>query len=431
MTASPDQAPTTAPVAAPDLDVAALRSHFPQLADGTVYLDGPGGTQTPDVVADAIRDALLSPLSNRGTTTAAARNADAIVADARSALGDLLGTPAGTVAFGRSATQLTFDLARTLAHDWGPGDEVVVTRLDHDANIRPWLAAAAAVGASVRWVPFSTGTGTGTGGTGGTGELRTEDVAAAVGPRTRLVAVTGASNLLGTRPDLPAIAAVAHEAGAFVHVDGVHLTAHAPVDVLACGADTFVCSPYKFLGPHLGVLTGRAELLQGLRPDKLGPSSDDVPERFELGTLPYELLAGTTAAVDLLASLAPQDATAPKDATGRRARLVSAMTAVERHEDLLRARLEVSLLDLGATVLSRAPHRTPTLLCTFQGRRPAEVSHALAAAGVNAPAGHFYALEASRWLGLGEEGGVRIGLSPYTDDADLDRLLSVLADVLA
>jgi selenocysteine lyase/cysteine desulfurase len=202
----------------PRLDVAALRRHFPQLADGTAYFDGPGGTQTPDVVADAVREVLLAPLSNRGTATPAARNAESAVVAARSALGDLLGMPPSTVVLGRSATELTFVLRRTLARSWGPGDEVVVTRLDHDANVRPWVLAAEAVGATVRWVPFDRTTG----------ELRTEDVAAELGPRTRLVAVTGASNLLGTRPDLPAVAALAHEAGALVHVDGVHLTAHAP-----------------------------------------------------------------------------------------------------------------------------------------------------------------------------------------------------------
>lgn len=406
------------------LDVAALRRHFPQLDDRTAYFDGPGGTQTPDVVADAVRDALLAPLSNRGTATAAARNAEAHVVGARSALGDLLGVPASTVVVGRSATELTFVLARTLSRTWGPGDEVVVTRLDHDANVRPWVLAAEAAGATVRWAPFDPATG----------ELRTADVAAVVGPRTRLVAVTGASNLLGTRPDLPAVAAVAHAVGALVHVDGVHLTAHASVDVPASGADTFTCSPYKFFGPHLGVLTGRADLLRTLHPDKLAPSSDAVPERFELGTLPYELLAGTTAAVDLLAGLGPEG-TAGAAGADRRSRLVAAMGAVEQHEDELLARLERGLLDLGVTVLSRARHRTPTLLCTFSEHprrpRPADVVAALAQAGVATGSGHFYAQEASWWLGLGDEGGLRAGLSPYTDDGDVDRLLTALEGVLA
>jgi cysteine desulfurase family protein (TIGR01976 family) len=394
-------------------DVAALRRHFPQLADRTAYFDGPGGTQTPDVVADAVRDALLAPLSNRGSATRAARNADALVRAGREAVGDLLGMASSTVVFGRSATELTFQLARSLSRGWAPGDEVVVTRLDHDANIRPWVLAAEAVGATVRWAPFDPQTS----------ELLPEDVTALVGERTRLVAVTGASNLLGTRPDLPAIAAAAHAVGALVHVDGVHLAAHSPLDVAATGADTFVCSPYKFLGPHCGVLTGRADVLEQLRPDKLLPSSDEVPERFELGTLPYELIAGTTAAVDLLAGSVP----AAGDDVTRRDRLVAALTALEHHEDRLRLRIETGLLDLGLTVLSRARHRTPTLLCTSADRPAVDLMHALAAVGVNASAGHFYALEASRWLGLGDEGGLRVGVAPYTDDADVDHLLSGLA----
>ncbi|MFC5379363.1 cysteine desulfurase-like protein [Aquipuribacter nitratireducens] len=394
------------------LDVAALRRHFPQLADGTAYFDGPGGTQTPDVVADAVHDALLAPLSNRGTHTVAARNADAITLAARDAVGDLLGTSADTVVFGRSATELTFQLARTLSRGWAPGDEVVVTRLDHDANVRPWVLAAEAVGALARWVPFDPMTG----------ELDPADVAAVVGPRTRVVAVTGASNLIGTRPDLPAIAATAHEVGALLHVDGVHLAAHASVDVAATGADSFVCSPYKFLGPHCGVLTGRADLLESLRPDKLLPSSDAVPERFELGTLPYELLAGTTAAVDLLAGVVPS-----ADAT-RRDRLVAGLSAVEAHEDRLRERIEAGLVDLGFTVWSRAKLRTPTLLCTSSAIQPTALMHALAERGVATTAGHMYAIETSCWLGLGDEGGLRIGTAPYTDDGDVDRLLDALAD---
>lgn len=270
------------------LDVAAIRAHVPALKSGTARFDAPGGTQTPQPVIDAIAAALTAPLANRGRNTEGERNADRIVDEARSALADLLGTTPGTVVFGRSATQLAYDLSRTLAKGWGPGDEVVVTRLDHDSNIRPWVQAAEAAGADVRWADFDPATG----------ELRPEHLAAVLGPRTRLVAVTAASNLIGTMPDLPALASLVHANGAHFHVDAVHYASHAVVDLAATGADTLVCSPYKFLGPHLGVLTGRAELLESLRPDKLLPSADTVPERFELGTLPYELLAGTSAAVD-------------------------------------------------------------------------------------------------------------------------------------
>jgi selenocysteine lyase/cysteine desulfurase len=243
--------------------------------------------------------------------------------------------------------------------------------------------------------------------------------------RTRLVAVTGASNLIGTRPPLAAIARLVHDAGALLAVDGVHLTAHAPIDVVALGADFFTCSPYKFLGPHCGVLAAAPSLLETLAPAKLLPSSEEVPERFELGTLPYELMAGTTAAVDFLAGLSPVDGS-------RRERLVAAMTTLEEYEDGLREHLEAGLAALpGVRVWSRAAHRTPTVLITFDGRDAAEAYRFLAERGVNAPAGSFYAIEASRWLGLGDTGGLRVGLAPYSDKDDVDRLLTGLREFLA
>ncbi len=401
-------------------DVAAVRSHFPSLRDGgAAHFDGPGGTQTPDVVARAVHDTLLSPLSNRGSATPAERNADAAVLGARSALGDLLGADPGGIVFGRSMTQLTLDLARTLAKDWGPGDEVVVTRLDHDSNVRTWVLAAEAVGATVRFADFDPGTG----------ELAPGEIERVLGPTTRLVAVTGASNLIGTMPDLPAIAEVVHAAGALFFVDAVHLAAHVAIDMEASGADFVACSPYKFLGPHCGVLAGRPELLERLRPDKLLPSPDVVPEKFELGTLPYELMAGTTAAVDFLSDLAPD--AAPGGAS-RRERLLASMAALEQHEDRLRVRLEQGLTTLpGVTMHARAARRTPTLLATFEGHDPQEIRQFLAQRGVNAPAGSFYAYEASRHLGLGTTGGLRMGLAPYSDDADVDRLLEGLSECLS
>jgi cysteine desulfurase family protein (TIGR01976 family) len=284
----------------------------------------------------------------------------------------------------------------------------VVTRLDHDGDIRPWVQAAQAVGATVRWVGFDRGTG----------ELRPEDVEAELSPRTRLVAVTGASNLIGTRPDLPAIARLVHDRGALMFVDGVHLVPHAAVDQAALGADFLVCSPYKFFGPHCGVLTARPELLETLQPDKLLPSSDAVPDRFELGTLPFELMAGTTAAVDFVAGLSP-------GATGsRRDRILTSMEVVEAYEDALRQDLESRLAGIDGVLLhGRAAERTPTVLFTVPGRDPAAVSELLAREGVNAPAGSFYALEAARWMGLGAAGGIRAGIAPYTDVSDVDRLV--------
>ncbi len=397
-------------------DVEAVRSHFPALAAGVAHFDSPGGTQVPDVVADAIRMTMLSPLANRGRVTAAEQATDGIVLAARQAIADLLGADPGGVVFGRSMTALTYELSRTLAKTWQPGDEVAVTRLDHDANIRPWVQAAESAGAAVRWIDFDRETS----------ELTPEHVVAALSERTRLVAVTGASNLIGTRPDIAAISELVHQTKAQLFVDGVHLTAHTAPDMTAMGADYFACSPYKFLGPHHGVVAAEPSLLQSLQPDKLSPSTNDVPERFELGTLPYELLAGTTAAVDFLAGLAPTHSQ-----SNRRAALVAAMKEVEAHEDRLRRLLEDGLAALsGTTVHSRATHRTPTLLLTFDDHPAAAAYQFLSDLGINAPSSSFYAIEASQRLGLGAAGGLRVGLACYNDDSDVERLLDGLARFL-
>ena len=399
-----------------EYDVAKVRAHFPSLESGLAFFDGPGGSQTPDVVAEAVRATLVGPLSNRGDLTVAQENAERAVVSAREALADLLGASPQGVMFGRSFTQLTFDLSRAMAKVWGPRDEVVVTRLDHDGNVRPWVIAAEAVGATVRWVDFDPETG----------ELSTSSLEEALTERTRLVAVTGASNLVGTRPDLPAIAERAHAADAWLYVDAVHLTPHAPVSLAKSGADFVGCSTYKFLGPHAGVVAGRPNLLERLRPDKLVPATDEVPERFELGTLPYELMAGATAAVEFLADLAPGPATTRGD------RLAASMSALEAHEDRLRDRVEDGLRSLdGVTLHSRAARRTPTVLATFDGHDAGDVALHLATHGINAPAGTFYAYEPARRIGLGPDGGLRIGLAPYTDDSDVDRLLAALAAYVA
>ncbi|GAA3805090.1 cysteine desulfurase-like protein [Sphaerisporangium flaviroseum] len=389
-------------------DVAAVRAHFPALDEGAAHFDGPGGSQTPAVVADAVAGVLRSAVANLGHRTAAERRARDIVIDARQAMADLLGgTPSGIV-LGRSMTQLTYDMARALAKRWGPGDEIVVSRLDHDANIRPWVHAAESCGATLRWAEFDPDTG----------ELDVTAVESVLSGRTRLVAVTAASNLLGTRPDIPAIAERVHAAGALLYVDGVHLTPHSLVDVGPLGADFYACSPYKFLGPHLGVLAADPALLETIHPDKLLPQTDAVPERFELGTLPYEVLAGTTAAVGFLAGLVPGEGT-------RRERLVRSMEALERHEDAMLERLDSGLSEIPGVTLHGSPRRrrTPTTLFSVGGVAAADVSAFLAGRGVNAPAGSFYALECSRRLGLGDTGAVRAGMAPYTDESDVDRLL--------
>ncbi|MDQ2796696.1 MAG: cysteine desulfurase-like protein [Actinomycetota bacterium] len=409
-------------------DVAAVRAHFPALLEGAAHFDGPGGSQTPDVVAEAVSDTMTAAVSNRGTISVAERRAEQVVQDARAAMADLLGLEPQGIVFGRSATDLTFMLARTLSAGWGPGDEVVVTRLDHDANVRPWVLAAEQSGATVRWADFDPSSG----------ELDADDVRAVVSGRTRLVAVTAASNLIGTRPDIPAIAEVAHHVGALLHVDGVHSTAHVAPNVPGSGADFWVCSPYKFLGPHLGVLGARLEALEPLRPAKLLPSSDAVPERFELGTLPYEVLAGTTAAVDFLAGLGDLgdlgdlgESSDVRELRTRRMRIADSYAALGAHEDGLLAWLEPRLRALpGVTLYSNAALRTPTLLFTSETVAPQEIRAALATKGINAPAGHFYAWETSHHLGLGSVGGVRVGLAPYTDHTDVERLVDALEAIL-
>lgn len=400
------------------LDVAALRAQFPSLDSGLAHFDGPGGTQTPAVVGEAIARTLTGPLSNRGLGSLSERNAEDAIGGFRAAFADLLAADARGIVYGRSATQMAYDFSRTLAKTWVPGDEIVVTELDHDSNIRPWLQAAERAGASVRWLRLDAHAA----------ELDLTRLDEVVTDRTRLVAVTAASNLLGTQPPVARIAERAHAVGALVYVDGVHATAHAAIDTAALGADFFVCSPYKLYGPHCAVLAADPALLETLAFDKLLPSTNEVPERFELGTLPYELMAGATAAVDFLASLGEGDS--------RRAQLVAANAAIEQHELRLRGRIEAGLADLGDRVRlhSVAAERTSTLFMTFGERDPHEVSAALAERQIVAPAGTFYAHEPFRalavGLGLTDTAGLRIGLAPYNDDAEIDRLLEGLAAAL-
>lgn len=392
-------------------DVTHIRRDFPALQSGLAFFDGPGGTQTPRQVAEAIAATLTGPLSNRGTDSISQRNANNAVLQFRTAMADFLDADPDGIIYGRSATALTYDMARTLARNWGPGDEIIVTRLDHDCNIRPWIQVAEAAGATVRWAEFDVHTG----------ELPTTAITELLTSRTKLVAVTAASNLIGTMPDVQAIAAAARANGSLTYVDAVHAAAHHLVSKRELGVDFLVCSPYKFLGPHCGVLAADPELLANLTPDKLLPAPNQVPERFEHGTLPYEIMAGATTAVDYLAGINPE-------ATGsRRERLTGSFKAIHRHEEKLRQRIESTVNDLsGITAWSRAQRRTPTLLFTFADRSAADVSRKLLEVDVLAPSGNFYALEASKHLGLEDRGGLRVGIAPYTSDEDVARLLTVL-----
>lgn len=392
-------------------DVAQLRSAFPSLASGTAHFDSPAGTQTPRAVGEAIARTLTGPLSYRGRLGRSEANAEAAVLRFRKAYAALLNTDPAGIVYGRSATQLTYDFSHHLSAGWGPGDEIVVTRLEHDANVRPWVQAANRTGASIRWVDFDPATG----------ELDLPGAVALLGDRTRLVALTAASNLIGTIPPVAQIASAAHRAGATVWVDAVHYAAHELVDVRALRADFLVCSPYKFLGPHCAVLAADPQALEGLRPDKLIPSPDTVPERFEYGTLPYETLAGATAAVDFLASIDPGPGST------RREHLEHSFAAIGEHETELREWLEVELATLpGAILHSRAERRTPTLLLTIEGRSMARAYSFLIHQNVLAPAGSFYAHEPWQRLGLADSAALRIGIACYTDARDATRLVDGL-----
>lgn len=388
-----------------------FRSNFPAVEHAS-FFDNAGGTQTPRVVADAISAALTGGLSQRGQAYREARNADQIVLAAREAMGDLLGGPPGGVVFGRSATALILDFATTLTAGLGPGDEIAVSRLDHDANIRPWVLAAKQVGASIAWIDFDPATG----------NLTRDHVAAAVTPRTRIVALTAASNLYGTMPDIAAISELVREVGATFFVDAVAYAPHELVDVEELDADYLVCSPYKFFGPHLGVLAARPELLEGLHPRKLLPSPDTVPERFEHGTLPYELLAGVTATVDFLASFGGTRGS-------RRDRLARFYADSGEYEREMSEKIIAALGEVpGVRRIGDPTRATPTVLFTIEGQRPERIAEFLGQRGIAVSAGSFYAHEAVQHARLGD-GGIRLSLAPYTTAADVDALISALREL--
>ena len=397
-------------------DVNKVRKSFPSLNTGLAFFCGPGGSQVPDVVGKTISEAITKPISNRNVNTESEKNAEEIVLSFRAAVADLIDVDPRGVVYGRSWTQLTYDFSRTLAKNWGPGDEVVVTTLDHDSNVRPWVQAAEAVGATIRWAqldPITT-------------ELSVEAVESVLSAKTKLVAVTGAGNTIGTRPDLKAIGAAVHKVGALFYVDGVHLTPHAPISVKEIGADFFGFSFYKMFGPHCAALAAAPALLETLQNDKLLPATNVVPERFEFGTLPYELMAGSVAAIDYIANLAPGSA------TSRREKIVNSMRALETYEDELLEYMESSLTALpGITLYGHAKKRTPTLYFSFKGFESVEIYKAMAKKSVTLPASNFYALETSRKLGLGDAGALRAGLAPYSTRDDVDRLVAGLKEIIS
>lgn len=395
-------------------DVNRIRADFPALNAGLAFFDGPGGSQVPSQVGRAISDAITKPISNRNVVTQSERNAEEIVINFRQAVADLINADPGGVVYGRSWTQITYDISRTLAKTWSAGDEIVVTNLDHDSNIRPWIQAAESVGAIVRWAKIDPETG----------ELPTSAISELLSAKTRLVAVTGAGNTLGTRPDIKSISAAVHQAGALLYVDGVHLTPHTPIDVQEIGADFFGFSFYKLFGPHCAALAADPQLLKTLNNDKLLPATSAVPERFEFGTLPYEIMAGATAAIDYIAEMVSSDKST------RREKILHSMRELESYEEGLFTVMESGILALpGVTTYGHAKKRTPTVYFNIKGYQGAEVYKHLAELNVNAPAGNFYALEVSRALGLGDTGAVRVGLAPYSTLEDVTRLLEGLRDL--
>jgi cysteine desulfurase family protein (TIGR01976 family) len=381
--------------------LAGVRARFPGLRDGWARLDGPAGTQMVDAAIDAMADFMRSgDNANHGGVFRAAEATDELTHAAREAVGRFLGGTPDTVAFGPSMTAMTMRFSAAVGRTLSAGDEIVCTRLDHDGNVAPWLIAAERAGATVRFADPDPETL----------ELPASVIEAVLTDRTRWVAVTAASNAVGTVPELPGIVAAAHDAGARVYIDAVHAAPHRPLDVEALGCDALACSAYKWFGPHVGILWGRPEVLEPLRPDKLRPSPDELPDRFELGTLPFEALAGVRAAAEFMLGL-------DRD-------------ALRAHEDALLAQMLDGLRGIdGVTVHGAARDRAPTLMLSVSGRRPDEVAAALAARRVAVWHGNFYAWELERHLGLEPHGAVRAGFVHYNDAADAERLLAAVAEL--
>jgi cysteine desulfurase family protein (TIGR01976 family) len=402
-------------------DVEAVRAQFPALGrtvagKPAVYLDGPGGTQVPQRVIDAMVRFMERGGSNHGGPFVTSRETDAVHRSARFAIADLLGGSPSEIVFGQNMTSLTFAVSRSLARTWEEGDEIVVTRLDHDANVSPWLLAARDRGVTVRWLDFDPDDGCSLDATG------LDEI---LGPRTRLVAVTHASNATGTVVDVARVAAMAQAVGALTYVDAVHHAPHYLIDVDALGIDFLACSAYKFFGPHTGVLWGRRELLESLDAYKVRPAPDDPPEKWETGTQSFESLAGVTAAVEYLASLGAGD--------HQRDRLTTAFKAIGEHEAALTGRFldGVDAID-GVRLYGIADQRprTPTFAISVAGHSAQEVAEQLGKQGIFVWAGHYYAVEVMRRIGVLDLGGlVRIGFVHYTTGSEVDRVLDALSRV--
>ncbi len=411
-------------------DVDWCRRQFPALerqvgGQPAVYFDGPAGSQVPERVIEAMVDYLVWMNANHGGVFATSRESDAMLEDAHRGLAGFLGTgDPETVVFGPNMTSLTFSLSRSLARTWEPGDEIVVTRLEHDANVTPWVLAARDAGVTVRHVEFGADDCT----------LDMDDLAGKLSPHTRLVAVGCASNAVGTINPMEQIVQLAHEAGALVFFDAVHYAPHRLLEVDRWGCDFVACSAYKFFGPHVGVLWGRRELLTGLPAYKVRPAPEELPGRWMTGTQNHEGIAGTLAAVEYLADLGR---TLVPDAPNRRAALEAAYRGIAAYERDLAAGLLVGLAEMpevkvwGITDPARLDERVPTVAITHRRLAARELAEHLAAQGIFVWHGHFYALPVTEALGLEPEGLVRIGLLHYNTSGEVQRLLAALRELEA
>lgn len=398
-------------------DLEQVRRQFPALSrthrgQAVAYFDGPGGTQVPTSVAEAITDYLYHHNANTHWVYPTSVETDAALIAARRAFADFFQCGADEVAFGNNMTTLTFHLARALGRAWGPGDEVVVTELDHHANVAPWQALARERGITLRWVPVHLESG----------ELDVAALERTIGPRTRLVAIGAASNALGTISDVARAAALARAAGALTFVDAVHFAAHGRIDVQAIGCDFLACSSYKFYGPHVGILFGRRAAVEALDVPRLEPASNDAPERLETGTLNHEGIVGAAAAVDFIASLG--------EGPTRRARLDDAARRLHAHGQALVDRFWQGLGAIpGVTRYGPPPARprTPTVSFTVRGLDSTQVATRLVDDALFVSNGDFYAATVARLLGLAQEGLVRVGCACYTTTGEIDRLLAAIA----
>jgi cysteine desulfurase family protein (TIGR01976 family) len=381
-----------------------IRAEFPALKRShngrpVAYFDGPGGTQVPERVVQAMTDYLYHHNANTHWAYPTSVETDGIIAGARAAVASLLGAGAGEIAFGANMTTLTFHLARALGRAWGAGDEVVVTALDHHANVAPWRALARERGITLRMVDVDVATGT----------LDWGSLEAALTPRTRLLAIGAASNALGTVNDVAGAVQLARAVGALTLVDAVHQVPHAPVNVRQLDCDFLVCSAYKFYGPHVGIVYGRQALIETLDLPKLDPAPETAPERLETGTLNHEGIAGTAAAVDFLMSIAP-----------------AALGELHRRGTELVTRLWNGLAAIDGVTLYGPPPgrpRTPTVAFTMRGMVADDVARALADRAVFVSSGDFYATTIVERLGLGASGLVRAGCACYTTADEVDRLV--------